>query len=185
MRRAALAAAVTLFGSLALFPAPAQAAENANPILGLAHINIQSADVEKSVQFYRDALGFTLVDTSEVDRNGTIAHYALLKLGTCVIEVSPAPQPAAAGGAPGAAPAAPGAAPAAPAPIGHFALSVSDVDKAVAVLKAKGVAIAREPSNNPQLFGGIRMVFITGPSGERIELFQFLNPASKGAQARD
>lgn len=176
MRWTALFVAVTVLGVFSVFSTGAQAAEN-SPILGLAHVNVQAADVDKSVAFYRDTLGFTLVDTSDIERSGRTMHYALLKLGTCVIELSPAAQP------PDAGTAQPAAAPS--GPLNHFALAVTDVDKAVAALKAKGVSVARDPSNNDQLFGGIRMVFISGPSGERIELFQFLNPDSKGARARE
>ena len=175
--RTALFVAATLLGSLTLFSTGTDAAEDGSPILGLAHVNVQAADVDKSIAFYRDTLGFTLVDTSDIDRSGKTMRYALLKLGTCVIELSPAPQPTDAGAAQAAG--SPGG------PINHFALAVADVDKAVAALKAKGVSVARDPSTNAQLFGGIRMVFITGPSGERIELFQFLNPDSKGARARE
>jgi catechol 2,3-dioxygenase-like lactoylglutathione lyase family enzyme len=176
MRWTALFVAVTLLSSLGLSSISTEAAED-GPLLGLAHVNVQAADVEKSIAFYRDTLGFTLIDTSDIDRSGRTMHYALLKLGTCVIELSPAAQPADAGTAqPAGGPS---------GPLNHFALAVADVDKAVAALRAKGVSVAREPSINEQLFGGIRMVFISGPSGERIELFQFLNPDSKGARARE
>jgi lactoylglutathione lyase len=177
MRWTALFVAATLLGSLMVVSTVAEAAENEGPLLGLAHVNVQAADVERSIAFYRDTLGFTLVDTSNLERSGRTMQYALLKLGTCVIELSPASPPADAGTAP--------AAVSSGGPINHFALAVADVDKAVAALKAKGVSIARDPSTNEQLFGGIRMVFISGPSGERIELFQFLNPDSKGARARE
>jgi catechol 2,3-dioxygenase-like lactoylglutathione lyase family enzyme len=149
----------------------AQAAQDAANFTGLAHIQIQTRDIEKSIRFYQDNLHFVVVDRSEMTRPGGTTRMALIKQGSCVLELSqPANPDTVVEKARGT--------------IGHFALAVKSVDKAVAELKAKGITPDREPSNSDQLFGGIRMAFISGPSGESIELFEFLNPNSKGAQAK-
>lgn len=171
MRPASFFFAIALTGFAAPFLTRVQAAQDAAGFGGLAHIQIQTPDLEKSIRFYQDNLHFVVVDRSEIARpNGTM-RAALVKQGSCVLELME--RPGAGGAAENAA-----------SPIGHFAIAVASVDKAAAELKAKGVKLDREASTSEQLFGGIRTAFLTGPSGERIELFQFLNPASKGAQAK-
>lgn len=55
----------------------------------------------------------------------------------------------------------------------HFCFNVDDVDAEVARLRANGIDTFQtaEPSSK-DIFGGIRIIFLTGPSGELIELFQ-------------
>ena len=55
----------------------------------------------------------------------------------------------------------------------HFCFDVDNVDETVKDLKAKGINTFQtaEPFN-ADIFGGIRIIFLTGPSGELIELFQ-------------
>jgi catechol 2,3-dioxygenase-like lactoylglutathione lyase family enzyme len=59
--------------------------------------------------------------------------------------------------------------------IDHIALSVPDMDRAVASLAAKGVTLADVTPNGPELIpefwdGGLRFVYLAGPEGARIEL---------------
>jgi lactoylglutathione lyase len=49
----------------------------------------------------------------------------------------------------------------------HFGLTVSDIDKVVAELKAKGVEFTREPVT---VRPGLRVAFIRAPQGVSIEL---------------
>lgn len=59
----------------------------------------------------------------------------------------------------------------------HFCFEVDDVDATVADLRARGVNsfIDEEPHNEPLFYAnGIRVMFLTGPSGESIELLQKL-----------
>lgn len=55
----------------------------------------------------------------------------------------------------------------------HFCFAVENVDDTVNTLRAKGIDTfqTKEPYNS-SLFDGIRVIFLTGPSGEMIELFQ-------------
>ena len=171
MKPASFLVVMALLGSVAPFLTCMHAAEDAAGFIGLAHVQIQTRDIEKSIRFYQDNLHFVVVDRSEMARpNGTM-RLALIKQGSCILELSQPPNPdSVVQNTRGT--------------IGHFAIAVGNVDTAVAELKAKGVKFDREASTSDQLFGGIRTAFLSGPSGESIELFQFLNPGSRGAQAR-
>ena len=161
MPRARLLVASTLILGLAAGSTYLRAQDAAN-FRGLAHIQIQTKDIEKSIRFYQDNLHFVLVDRSDIARPNGMTRAALIKQGSCILELSqPANPDSVLEKTRGT--------------VGHIALLVGSVDKAVAELKAKGIAPDREPSNSDQLFGGIRMAFVSGPSGESIELFEFLN----------
>ena len=55
----------------------------------------------------------------------------------------------------------------------HFCFNVEDVDAAVRELRAAGVdSFLTEEPYSRDIFGGVRIIFLTGPSGELIELFQ-------------
>ena len=55
-------------------------------------------------------------------------------------------------------------------------LEVADLDAAISQLRALGIDSFRteQPVELPGLFGGLRNIFFTGPSGELIELLQHL-----------
>jgi catechol 2,3-dioxygenase-like lactoylglutathione lyase family enzyme len=171
MKPARLLVVIALLSFLAPYSTYAQAAQDAANYRGLAHIQIQTRDIEKSIRFYQDNLHFVVVDRSDMTRPTGMARAALLKQGSCLLELSqPANPDSVLEKTRGT--------------VGHFALWVGSVDKAVAELKTKGITPDRDPANSDQLFGGIRMAFISGPSGESIELFEYLNPNSKGAQVK-
>ena len=55
----------------------------------------------------------------------------------------------------------------------HFCFNVEDVDAAVRELRAAGFdSFLTEEPYSRDIFGGVRIIFLTGPSGELIELFQ-------------
>ena len=55
----------------------------------------------------------------------------------------------------------------------HFCFNVDNVDETVKELKANGIdSFVTEEPTNADIFGGIRIIFLTGPNGELIELFQ-------------
>lgn len=55
----------------------------------------------------------------------------------------------------------------------HFCFAVENIDETIKELRAKGIDTFRtEEPYDSSLFGGIRIIFLTGPSGELIELFQ-------------
>jgi lactoylglutathione lyase len=155
---------VALFCFMSALQAQQPATKNGEETeyVGLAHINIQTKDLEKSLSFYQDVLHFTVAERSETVRPNGTSKTALIKLGSCILELTQPANPESvvekAGGI-----------------IAHFAIEVRNLPKAVADLKSNGIQPERDVSTNDKLFGGIRVAFIRGPSGESIELFEFLN----------
>lgn len=146
-------------------------AQDAAKYIGLAHINIQTKDLEKSIRFYEDNLHFVVTDRTESTRPDGTMKVALIRLGSCILELSQPPNPdSVVQNASGV--------------IGHFAIEVSNIEKLVSELKAKGIKPARDVTTLDKLFGGARIAFISGPSGESIELFEFLNPDRKAAAVK-
>ncbi|MFB3906712.1 MAG: VOC family protein [Acidobacteriota bacterium] len=135
--------------------------QTAGVFVGLAHIQIGTKDLEKSIQFYVDNLGFKVINRSELTRPDGTTRMALIRLGSCILELSQPARPEA-------------VLVKTRGTIGHFAIEVTDIDQAVASVKAKGITLDRDVFTLENLFGGIRGAFITGPSGESIELFQFM-----------
>jgi len=157
-------AVIVLFLLLALMMSsafPASMPEGNSPFVGLAHIQIQTKDIEKSIQFYVGNLDFKVISRSDMTRPDGVTKMALVGVGSCVVELSQPPKPET-------------VLEKTRGTIGHYAIEVSDIEKAVAALKAKGVTMDREIFTMENLFGGIRGAFISGPSGESIELFQYI-----------
>jgi lactoylglutathione lyase len=122
-----------------------------NLFMGLDHINIQTRDLEKSVQFYSEALGFTLVKRLDLGSMKLV----FLTLDTVTVELSEANE----------------GVPCRDGVIDHFSLRVPDIFAAVEVLKNYGLElITPEPVALESLFHYI--FFFRGPSGEKIELVQ-------------
>ena len=137
--------------------------EPAAEYVGLAHINVQTKDIDKSISFYRDAFGFVFVERTEMSRPDGTTKMAWIRLGSCILELSqPAKTDTVVEKARGV--------------IGHFAIEVRNLPQAAADLKNKGFTFDRDVSAPSNLFGGVRVAFISGPSGESIELFEYLNP---------
>jgi len=128
------------------------------------HIGISVANLDESIAWYRDMLGFEEVirmDQGVTEDKMSIGH---IRRGNCYIELfqvegsKPLPEyrrdPNADFGVQG---------------LKHFALQVSDVQAAVKELKAKGVEIAFGPVDTP----GICFVFIRDNSGNAFELIEY------------
>jgi catechol 2,3-dioxygenase-like lactoylglutathione lyase family enzyme len=167
MRRVLSLVAIASFFFVVPGARPLHAADKAQ-FNGLGHVEIQVQDIEQSIRFYQDILQFVVVDRAEIVRPAGRSQLALVRQGSCVVELVQAPDAQAI---------------TTKGPIGHFAILVSNVDSAAAELKAKGITFDREPANL-DAFGGLRNAFFNGPSGESIELLQFLNPSSKAAQTK-
>ena len=130
----------------------------------LGHLTVLTKDIDKSVEFYT-LLGGTKLSEDVLDLdNGETEHIIHMQFdGDATIElIDPSYKTIEA---------------AATAPLEHFCFEVDDVDAVVADLRAKGIDsfADAEPHNEP-LFrpNGIRVMFLTGPSGESIELLQNL-----------
>ncbi len=129
---------------------------------GLAHIAIQTGDLEKTLQFYATHLGFEVVYKQSLGEPGSLTQIALVRQGSCILELVQRPKAEdnkinTVG------------------TIAHFALEVKDIEKVVADLKSQGITFDREIFTRPNLFDGIRGAFLKGPSGESIELFEYMN----------
>ncbi len=125
-------------------------------ITGLAHIGVRVSNMETSLRFYTDVLGFKLTSQQML---GT-THLAFLECGTCLIElIHPANfEPREAG------------------QIDHIALEVKGIDSLVCRLIEKGVHFLSNSINTaPDLLDGVKNIFFTGPDGERFEFFEYYN----------
>jgi lactoylglutathione lyase len=122
---------------------------------GLAHIGIMVKDMDASVNFYAGALGFELTARQSMGA----AQLAFLNVSSCCIELVQAADYA-------------------PRPAGvvdHIAIEVEDIETLVCKLIEKGVNFLSDINTVNELLGGIRNVFFTGPDGERLEFFEYIN----------
>ncbi|NMB20118.1 MAG: VOC family protein [Firmicutes bacterium] len=128
-------------------------------IIGLAHIGVHTDDLEKSIEFYESVLGFTLDYTAEV-RSGAV-KLAFLTKGSCIIElIHNTLENIAASRQAGI--------------IDHVALGVKDISELTARLAEQGVSYETKEPMSLDVRGGVRTIFFYGPSGERLEFFEYL-----------
>jgi catechol 2,3-dioxygenase-like lactoylglutathione lyase family enzyme len=156
MAKALLAAATILSAQHSLLASDA----NTPDIKGLAHICIYTKNIDESVKFYTETLGFKLIHRTELQSG---FKFAIVRQGTCIIELlEPKDVARSTQRLTGV--------------IDHIALVVDDINKAVEQLKAKNVSFKTGIMDDPNLFGGVRIAFFRGPSGETFELFEYLHP---------
>jgi catechol 2,3-dioxygenase-like lactoylglutathione lyase family enzyme len=143
-------------------------------IRGIHHTAISTGDLERSVAFYRDLLGFEVVLDYEWPKGTpnlnathaleeTAARVMLLKRGNSMLELfqyqTPTPRPAD------------------PSRrlcdhgIIHFCLDIVDIDAEYERLKAAGMRFHCPPVQN----GDAKMTYGRDPDGNVIELLEFLN----------
>ena len=120
------------------------------------HVNIRIADIEASLKFYTEILGFEYVTQRDMRPTAnSVSTY--VRHGGVVIELAWGHD----------------LSKCAPAGIvDHFCLEVHDIREAMAYFKEKKVNIVSDiiPVNLMFL-----CFFITGPSGEKIEIIQYLS----------
>ena len=123
------------------------------PRYSIDHIHYRTLDPEAAAAFWRDVFGAT--EKGRVVNNGRLR--VMFDLGGLAIFVEEVPA-----GTPATPP---------PAFLGleHLALSVTDMDAAVADLTAKGATLAR-PVSSPR--PGIRICFVNAPNGAQVELVE-------------
>ena len=129
-------------------------------IKGLDHIGILTQDIEASVAFYRDILGFRLKSRQKnVRADGSPFSMAFLSRGGCEIELVTAP----AGFVPQ------------DGTVAHVAIQCDDVDEVFRELVEKGCKPEwGAPVTEPFFRQGFRHFFLRGPAGERLEFCRAL-----------
>ena len=102
-------------------------------------------------------MGFTVTWHGIVDHPTGKVEAALIYLGSCIIElVVPVDLSRVTSTA---------------GPVQHIALTVTDIEKTIAELTAKGIDFKNEGLEYmPTFYKGIKHAFLYGPSNERIEL---------------
>ncbi len=110
---------------------------------GVAHVAICVRDLDQARRFYVEGLGLT-----EVQRPDFGVPGAWLQAGAEQVHLMVAEEP--------------------PPGRQHFALTVDDLEAAVADLEAAGIPAQRSPA----LPGAGRQAFVTDPSGNLVELNQ-------------
>jgi catechol 2,3-dioxygenase-like lactoylglutathione lyase family enzyme len=140
-------------------------------IRGIHHTAISTGNLERSVGFYRDLLGFEVIYSSgwkpgaeTADRitglKGSAAEMVMLRAGNACIELfqysHPVPRP----GDPNR--------PACDHGITHLCLDVTDIDTEYERLKAAGMPFHCPPQGQ----GGVRATYGRDPDGNIVELLE-------------
>ena len=130
-------------------------------VLGLFHIGIYTKDIQKSIGFYSEILGFKTEWYGNVDHPTGKVEAAVMKHGDCIIELVRPVDLARVTNTAG--------------PVQHLALKVVNLEETMKLLSSKGVCFSQEGLEViPTFMNGIRHAFLYGPSGERIELAEEL-----------
>jgi glyoxylase I family protein len=132
-------------------PSPARP-DGRTLITGVHGIRYQVADVARSVAFYTQQLGFTLVHQQ-------LPAFASVRLGDTTLLLS---GPGASGSRPVH------GQPQAPGGWNRIVLTVADLPGCIAALQQAGVAFRNEMETGP----GGRQIQVTDPDGNPIELFE-------------
>ena len=118
------------------------------------HIHLRSPDPAATAAWYEQMLGAEVIRTPQPD-GSTRIDLDLTGQKIFIAQADPAKT---------------GTSPQSPyMGLDHFGLTVSDIDAAVAELKAKGVAFTMEPKT---IRPGVRIAFLTAPQNVSIELIQ-------------
>jgi catechol 2,3-dioxygenase-like lactoylglutathione lyase family enzyme len=143
------------------------------------HVGICVRDLEKSIRFYRDGLGFEEAGRLEIDGEPTATMVGIPNLELRAIylerdgfriELLHYPTPGTVG-------------PATPRPMNqpgltHFAVRVSDLDAAIEKVESLGgQAMAETRIRNPDF--DAELLYVTDPDGTRLELVQTPNDPTR------
>lgn len=151
-------------------------------IVGIHHVAIAVPDLDQALAFYRDALGFAVVqegdwdgDYPQADRviglEGTSARIAMLEAPNAYLEIwqyrHPQPEDRRAR----------------PCDLGypHFALQVTDIEAEYQRLARAGMTFAAEAPVN---LGNTSAIYGKDPFGNIIELYEIRDPAVAQLQPR-
>lgn len=131
-------------------------------IKGLHHISVYAKNTEESLAFYRDILGFELIDRED---DCAFGGFCLIGLGNCRIELITPPE-----GADYVSWDIPKKEPV----LSHFGMDVENVDEVYEYMVSKGVKIRSNGIDvlEKPLDGG-RAFSVYGPCGEVINFYEF------------
>ncbi len=125
--------------------------------IGLAHIGVFVSNIENSIKFYTDNLGFAFEGIDDLGAT----KIGFLRNGGCIIELvchETYSNPPTRG------------------IVDHICLEVTGIEELVEELKAKGIAMENDSSVgfSDKIRGGVKNIFFRGPDGERIELMEYV-----------
>ena len=121
-------------------------------LVGLEHVGIPTADIEKTIAFY-ESLGFAVALRTSIPGGGKVAF---LQLGNVMIETYESDDVS---GKPGA--------------IDHLALKARDIEAAFKAVKALGYEMVNDEIEFlPFWESGVRFFTFYGPNREKIEFSQ-------------
>jgi catechol 2,3-dioxygenase-like lactoylglutathione lyase family enzyme len=126
-------------------------------ITRLAHVCISSGNLDHSLAFYRDGLGFS--KAFDFRRDGRIVGFYLAVPGGTFIEIFLRGE----------------IQKDAPAPIQHLCLQVDDLDRTISELRAKGISV----SDRKMGADGSWQAWTSDPSGVKIEFHQYTERSSQ------
>jgi lactoylglutathione lyase len=134
-------------------------------LLGMGHVALRVADIDRSLSFYRDTLGFAEMMRLHRD-DGSLMLIYLRITDTQFIELFPDGQGTTAPGREVTA-------------INHFCLECADLEETAAALRDRGIRLSVEPKMG---LDHNRQCWIDDPDGNRIEFMQ-MSPDSMQAEA--
>ncbi|MBP3347497.1 MAG: VOC family protein [Clostridia bacterium] len=128
-------------------------------IEGLGHISLFTKDIEKTVDFYTNILGFQKIEEIRKEtEEGTLIVVFLLCVDI-IIEAIQQPGGKCEGVGDGC--------------FQHLAIQVTGIEELIEILREDGVVFETEMEVLPHMFNGSKIIFFRGPSGERLELFEY------------
>jgi lactoylglutathione lyase len=129
-------------------------------LLGIGHVALKVADIERSLEFYRDRLAFDEIMRLNHD-DGRLWLVYLRVTDTQFLELFP-------GGEGDRAPGRDATA------VNHFCLESADLDATASALRAAGIALTVQPKTGADRN---RQCWIEDPDGNRIEFMQMMPDA--------
>jgi len=130
---------------------------SASNVTGFAHVSLTVTSIARACRLYQDLLGFVPYD----EHVNEAMRLLLLKKGGNTLELTQHTPPRDTNTVPG--------------PFDHIALQVENMDGLVRELRDQGYVFETDaPNDAPEVFGGVRFIFFTGPDGERVELIENL-----------
>ncbi|MGI5839928.1 MAG: VOC family protein [bacterium] len=120
----------------------------------IEHVGIKVRDLDEAVRFYTQVLGLTERDRREIPASGV--KIAFVAIGDSELELLHYPEQKDDAPSEGV--------------VSHVALAVDDIEAVLQKVKESGAVVRDETPR--MVFGGSKIAFFQGPSGEILELFQ-------------